>query len=223
MRGATLLLSLAMVLAACSPAEETSAEEVTTTTGDEAPTTTAAATTTTAEATTTTEAATTTTAAAAGGGPDCLVGDWELDSEAFLEQLTAAMEQEAGGQDVTLEFVGGSYVLSLSQGGLYTGDRDEWGFQMVMADGIFRITIDGLDTGSWEADEQSLTVSDVESASILTAQAEIDGELVDLPQGTVPLVDTNAIGETASYTCSGDSLTVESPGGFTSQLTRVGG
>lgn len=221
MRGLTLLLLLGLVLAACSPADETTADE-TTTTVDEATTTSEAETTTTIEATTSTTEATTTTTVAASGA-DCLVGEWELDSEAFVEQLTTAMAEEVGGQDITIEFVGGSYTVSMGADGTFIAVRDEWSWQSSMSEGNFRITIDGADTGTWSADAGSLTVSDIESNSVVTAQAEVEGELIDMPQATVPLADTNAVGETASFICTGDTLTVESTEGFTSELTRVGG
>lgn len=221
MRGATLFALLALTVAACSPDDGATEAETTTTAGEAAVTSEPAATTTTPDSTTTTSQPTTTMAAA--GGASCLVGEWELDSEAFLEEMTSAMEEQAAGQDVVMEFVGGSYTVSLAESGIFLAQRDEWSFQMVMAEGTFRMTIDGTDTGSWAADEGSLTVSNVESASLLTAQAEVDGELIDLPQGTVPITDTNAVGETSAYTCAGDTLTVDSTEGFTSTLTRVSG
>lgn len=219
MRRLTLPTLLVLVLASCSPADETAAE--TTTTGAEATTTEAPATTTTTVTTTTTTEPTTTMAAAAGG-PDCLVGEWELDSEAFLEQLATAMAEESGGQDMTIDFAGGSYLVSMQENGQFLAEREDWSFEMGSPEGTFRVTIDGEDTGTWEADQSSLTVSNVETSSVLTTQAVVDGELVDLPQGTMPLTDTDAVGETSTYTCSGDTLTVESED-FTSQLNRVGG
>lgn len=222
MRGLTVLMLFALLLAACSPADETAADE-TTTTADGATTTSVAEVTTTTERATTTTAEETSTTVAAVGGADCLVGEWELNSEAFLEQLTTAMADEVGGQEVSIEFVGGAYTVSMDEGGSFSAVRDEWSWQAVMSEGTFRITIDGIDTGSWSADAQSLTVSDIESNSVVTAQAEVEGELIDLPQSTVPLADTNAVGDTTSYTCSGDTLTVDSEEGFVSELTRVGG
>lgn len=222
MRGATLLALLALTMAACSPDDGATAAETSTTAGEAAVTSEPASTTTTPDSTTSTVPVTTTTTAGAAGA-DCLVGEWELDSEAFLEQMTSAMQEQSAGQDVTMEFVGGSYTVSLGESGIFLVQRDEWSFQMVMSEGTFRMTIDGTDTGSWTADQDSLTVSNVESASVLTAQAEVDGELIDLPQGTVPITDTNAVGETSTYTCAADTLTVDSTEGFTTTLTRVSG
>lgn len=215
-----MAVGIVLVLAACSPTE---AEGSTTTTQDTATTTTATETTTTSVPTTTTTEATTTTTTAGGGGESCLVGEWELDSEAFMDSLSEAFSEEAGTSDLSIEFVGGSYVVSLSESGLFTGDRDEWAFEISMAEGSFRITIDGLDTGSWEADGSTLVIRDYESASILKAQAVVNGELVDLPQGTVPMTDSNAITPSSTFECSGDTLIVTAEEDFVSEFTRLGG
>jgi hypothetical protein len=213
---------MTLVLAACA----TDSEETTTTADADGTTTVSVDTTTTTEpgtTTTTTEATTTSTEAAAGGGDQaCLIGDWELNSEAFMESLSEAFSEEAG-TDLTIEFVGGSYIVSLSESGLFTGDRDAWAFQMSMQEGAFRITIDGLDTGSWEADGSTLAINDYESAAILNAQAVVDGELVDLPQGTVPMTDSSAVTPSSTYECSGDTLTVTAGEDFASEFTRLDG
>lgn len=214
-------MAMALMLAAC-----TSADQTTTTEGADVTATTSAddTTTTSTSTTTTTEATTTSTAAAAGGGGEsCLAGDWELDSEAFMESLGEAFSEEAGTDDMTIEFVGGSYIVSLSESGLFTGDRDEWAFETITAEGVFRVTIDGLDTGSWEADGSTLVIRDFESAAILQAQAVIDGELVDLPRGTVPMSDSSAVTPTSTYECSGDMLTVTAEEDFVSEFTRIDG
>lgn len=211
-----------LVLNACA----SESGETTTTSAEDVTTTTAAAetTTTSAPTTTTTEATTTSTAPESGGaGQACLIGDWELDSEAFMESLSEAFSAEVGTDDLSIQFVGGSYIVSLGESGIFTGDRDEWAFETTMQEGAFRITIDGLDTGSWEADGSTLAITDYESASILKAQAVVDGELVDLPQGTVPMTDSNAVTPSSTYDCSGDTLVITAEEGFTSEFTRVSG
>jgi hypothetical protein len=223
LRGARVFIVMTLVLAACA----SESEATTTTSGADATATTSADTTTTAEpttTTTTTEATTTSSLAEAGGeGDACLIGDWELDSEAFMESLSEAFGEQAGTDDLTIEFVGGSYVVSLTESGLFTGDRDEWAFETSMEEGAFRITIDGLDTGSWEADGSTLVLNDYESASILKAQAVVNGELVDLPQGTVPMTDSSAVTPSSTYQCSGDTLVITAEEDFRSEFTRVDG
>jgi len=223
MKRATLIFGVALVVGACA---SESGETTTTSGGDEVTTTTAAeATTTSAPATTTTTVPTTTTTAdeARGGGESCLVGEWELDSEAFMESLTEAFSEQVGAPDASIEFVGGSYIVTLSESGLFTGDRDDWAFETSTPEGALRITIDGLDTGSWEADGSSLVINDFESAAVLKAQAVVEGELVDLPQGTVPMTDSSAVTPTSTYECSGDTLVVTAEEDFKSEFTRVSG
>lgn len=218
----TLIIGAVLVLSACA----SESGETTTTAVEDATTATAAAetTTTSAPTTTTTEATTTSTASGTGGGGEtCLIGDWELDSRAFMESLSETFSEEAGTDDLTIEFVGGSYIVSLGETGIFTGDRDEWAFETTMQEGAIRITIDGLDTGSWEADGSTLVINDYESASVLKAQAVVDGELVDLPQGTVPMTDSNAVTPSSTYQCSGDTLVITADEDFTSEFTRVSG
>lgn len=220
MRGFTLFAALALALSACGTS---TSDDGTTTTGDGSATTSAAAdTTTTTRATTTTTGATTTTLGASGG-EDCLVGEWELDSEAFVEQMTSAMAGEGGAEDVTVEFVGGSYVVSMTDDGTFVSERDEWSFQAVMSEGTFRMTVDGTDTGTWSSDGDTVTVATTETNSTVSVQAEVDGELIDIPQGSVPLTNTSAVGDSATFSCSGDTLTVDSEEGFVSRMNRVGG
>lgn len=216
-----VVVVLMLALAACASSDS---EQSTTTSTEGATTTTSGDTTTIPAPTTTTTQATTTTTTSGSdsGGASCLVGDWELDSEGFMDSLTSAFAEEASVEGVTIEFVGGSYTVSLSEGGLFTGDREEWAFQISAPDGAFRVTIDGFDTGQWATDGSTLTISDYESASVLEAQAVVNGELVDLPAGTVPMADNSAVQETSTYECSGDVLTVTADEEFVSRFTRVG-
>ncbi len=220
MRGVVLLIALASVLTACGGE---AADTTTTTVEADTQTTEAAATTTEQPTTTTTESTTTTRAAASGGGDSCLTGVWELDSEAFMNNLASAFAAEADLQNVTVEFVDGSYTVTLSENGDYSGVRDEWAFQAVSPEGTFRLTIDGMDQGTWSSDGPTLTISEVDSSATITAQAVVDGEVFDLPTGTAPTVEGNAVAESSSYECTDDRLTVTVEEGFVSEFTRVDG
>lgn len=209
----------ALTLSACGGGDDTADEESTTTAAPA--TTTTMATTTTEATTTTTEPPTTTTTQAEAGA--CLVGTWDLDSEDFVQQLADGMADAAGAGEVTVSFVGGSYTVTMSEDGTFAAERDEWSFEAATSEGAFRITIDGVDTGMWAVDGDTLTISDVESGSTVKAQAVVNGELVDLPGGTVPVADSDALGASSTYECSGDVLVVHADGGFTSTLTRIDG
>lgn len=221
MRGVALLVALALFVAACggeSIESTTTAIEASTETTESAPTTEMEST------TTTTEPVTTTAGSASGvGGDPCLAGVWELDSEAFMGNLTAAFAAEADLQNVTVEFVGGTYTVTLGEDGDYTGVREEWAFQAASPEGTFRLTIDGRDEGTWSAQGSTLTISDVESTATITAQAVVDGEVFDLPTGTAPTVEGNAVAEASSYECTDRRLTVSVEQGFVSVFARVSG
>ena len=220
MRGQAIIIGAALLLGACTA----ESEQTTTSAAADTTTTTAAATTTTSAPTTTTEATTTTTSdATAGGGESCLVGTWELDSEAFMESLEGAFADEPALENVTVEFVDGSYTVTMTDGGSFTASRDDWSFQVVSADATFRLTIDGSEEGGWMADGSTLTVTDVEGSLSVDAQALVDGELVDLPTGSVPTIESSAVAESSSYECRDDALTVTVEEGFVSEFTRVDG
>lgn len=220
MRGVRIIIAMTLLLAACTA----ESGQTTTTAAADTTTTTAADTTTTAPTTTTTEATTTSTSdETARGGESCLVGEWELDSEAFMESLASAFASEAALENVTVEFVEGSYTVSMSEGGTFTATRDGWSFQIVSPDGTFRLTIDGSEEGNWSGTDSTLTVTDMEGSLSVEAQAVVDGELVDLPTGSVPTVESSAVSESSSYECNDDMLTVTVEEGFVSEFTRSGG
>lgn len=222
MRGVLVLAVFALVVAACggesAGTTTTSVDAVTETSGSEPTTTQQQMTTTTSEPMTTT-----TQVVTGGGGDSCLIGVWELDSEAFMENLSSAFATEADLQNVTVEFVGGSYTVTLTESGEYTGVREEWSFQAVSPEGTFRLTIDGMDQGTWSAEGPTLTISEVESTASITAQAVVDGEVIDLPAGTAPTVQGDAVAEASSYECNDSRLTVSVEEGFVSEFRRVDG
>ncbi len=220
MRGIAVASLWILVLAACGGE---SADPTTTLIDTDANTTEVGTTTTTRATTTTTESTTTTSLATSRGGDSCLTGVWQLNSEAFMENLTTAFAAEADLQNVTAEFVGGSYTVTLAESGEYSGVRDDWAFQVGSPEGTFRLTIDGMDEGVWSADGPTLAISEVESSATITAQAVVDGEVFDLPTGTAPTVEGNAVAESSSYQCTDSSLTVTVEQGFVSEFTRVDG
>lgn len=219
-----MICAMALAIAACGgDGGETATEDSTTTTAAAAATTEAPATTTTTEATTTTTTQPTTTTTSAPSADECLVGSWELDSETFLARMGEAFAEEMQGEEVTVSHIGGRYLVTMAEGGRFTGERDEWSFEFGTPGGAFRITIDGIDGGLWETDGETLVLSDLESASTVTAQAVVDGELVDLPGGVVPDVESDAVGNRSSFECSDDALVVTPEDGFPATFARVDG
>ncbi|HUG32420.1 MAG TPA: lipocalin family protein [Acidimicrobiia bacterium] len=203
-RLSTLVLALALVTAACGGDSE---DATTSTTVDPATTTTAAPTTTeaTEAETTTTDAVTTTAEAAGSGGPDCLEGTWILDNDSFVDALLAAFA-DSGMEAESLEPNDGTYTIDLSADGTFTGTRDDWGFSVVMPEGAFNITVNGTETGTWSADDDTITVTQTGSDISAAATVEADGQEFELPEAPVPIPE--AMQTDSVYTCDDDTLTV---------------
>jgi hypothetical protein len=205
-----LVLTMALLAAACSGGDD----------GAESSTTTTTAAPTSAESTTTTAARTTTTAAAARQeGAECLIGQWELDSQLFFDSLFETFGGELGMEDAAFEHVSGTYRVSMTGEGGYTGTRDEWTFRFSIPEGGFQTIIDGTDAGSYTVDGDQLTISDVVSETDVSFFAEADGEMFEVPSG--PGVPSDALGGQSTFTCSGDALTVENEG-IVAPFVRIG-
>lgn len=214
----TATMALVLVVAACGgDAEETT----TTTAAAEETTITTAETTTTSEAMPTTTAApetTTTTAAETSDGSECLVGEWELDSEAFFQQVNDLFGEEG----FELRSGGGSFIVTLAADGTYTGLRDEWTIEAGTSDGTVRTILDGSDEGTWTADEGTLTIDqtsvDISLRGVLVGP---DGAEIDLPAPPVDITeDVDVLAEDAEYSCTGDTLTITTTEGVTSSFDR---
>lgn len=201
-----LVLAAALVMVSCSGGDS---EE-----GADASTTTAAA-----ASTTSTTTSTTTAAVAAQDGADCLIGQWELDSQMFFDSLFETFSGELGMEDAGFEHVSGSYQVSMGPGGVFSGTRDEWTFRFTLPEGGFQTIIDGTDTGSYTVAGDQLTISDLSGDSTVTFLAEVDGEVFEVPSG--PEVGSDALGGTGTFSCSADTLTVENEG-IVSAFARVG-
>ena len=204
------LLALLLVLAACGG----EAESTTTTATEIEATTTAPTTTTTAPTTTVAE---TTTTVAVSGGADCVVGTWEFDSQAFVDGLLEQFGDDAPGE---VSFGGGSYLIELGEDGTMSAVRDNWQFRFETAEGAIVNTIDGTDSGTYTVEGDMMTVTTTESNASVTVQAEVDGELVDLPFGGAQTIDQDTFTGTGQYECNDDTLSVTFEG-VTTVLERA--
>ena len=208
-----MLMAIAVTMAACGGDD---AATTTTVGGDAADATqaTEAETTTTTEAptTTTTEAPTTTEATVSA---DCLVGTWELDSEAFIEQIFAAAD-ETGFEDlgeVTVSHGGGSFIVTMTDDGSYVGERDDWQIRLSADEGTFVTTLNGEEAGTWSTEGDQLTVTSESSTLQVSFAAEVDGVLQELPFGGPETVASRELGGTGPFTCDDDTLGVTFEGG----------
>lgn len=204
LRSLTVSLVVLVVAAACG----SSSDETTTTTAPGSTTTAAA--TTGGDETTTTAADTTTSTetVAAAGGPSCVLGSWVVDSDAFLEGLRQVFADEATGGEITE--INGTYTVEMSGDGTMSGERDEWGFTVLTTEGTVVISMDGTETGTWSATEDSITVETTTSDMNVSVSVEADGQVFTLTDSPVAVPDV--ITSASQYSCDGDSLTVTSDG-----------
>lgn len=212
MRRLLILVSLlGLIAAGCNGG---AGDTTTTTTDDAASTTTSvpASTTSSTAETTSTVGATTTIAPAASGGPDCLVGTWVLDNDAFVENF-GSIFTDAGMPDAEVSALDGTFTVELGADGSLNATREEWGFDMDTGEGAVVIEINGTETGTWSADESTLTVSTDTSDLEIDFSVEVDGEMVEMPSEIQPEFDVpQGVATDSAYTCSGDVLTLTNEG-----------
>jgi hypothetical protein len=198
----TLTIALALLVAACS----SGGEEEGATSAPEETGSTVASTDTTTEATTTTAAPTTTTTLPpSSAGAECVEGTWLLDIQSFISLMEEAFTSEGFGAD-SITANEGTYLVTLAPDGTFTAERDEWGFSVVTGDGTFTMSISGTETGTWSADDTTITVAIDSSDVKVSTTAEVDGQVINMPDSPVDVPD--AVAEDSAYTCGGDVLTV---------------
>jgi hypothetical protein len=202
----TLAVFLALVSASCG-----GSSQETTTSPDAATTTTVTATASTSAPTTTSTPEPTTTTALSAGGPDCLVGTWVLDSEAFVENFDSIFA-EAGMPEAEVSPLDGTFTAELTADGSLGAEREDWGFRISMPDGTFIIEINGIETGSWSADDSILTVDTDVSQIEVSASIEVGDQVIAMPEGQFPIEPPEGIATGSSYTCDGDVVTLSNAG-----------
>lgn len=199
MRRTAMLGLVALIIAACSP---DSGEDTTT---SEGPTTTEAAGATTVETDpATTMADTTTTVLEAGGDDNCVEGSWDLDTDSFIDTMTSMFSTE--GFEGTVSANDGGYIVNFDSDGSFTAERVDWGFVVDTPDGVFSLTVNGTDSGTWSADGSTMTVAITSSDAVSQATVTVDGEELTMPQS--PIEPPEALAESSMYSCDGDMLTV---------------
>ena len=211
------LLLLVVALAACGG----SPDGATATTSSGETTTSSSSTTTVADTTTTTTSATTSTSATAGPGEgaDCLVGTWELDSEAFV----ASFQDVYGGTEISdSRYVEGQLLATFEPDGTFRDERQDWTWEMETAGGVFRMRVNGENHGSYAVDGERLSVTMEEIGVDVSMEMEMNGEGIELPgSGDLP-VEPPVVEGSGTFTCSGDRFSLVSDEGVESHFTRVG-
>ena len=194
-----LPLLVLSVAAACNAGD-------TTTSLSEGVTTSEGATSTTGSIASTTTSTAATTTQPPPQGADCVVGSWLLDNDAFVENLGEIFGEE-GGEVRPLD---GTYSVEIAAGGEMSASRVDWGFEVTTAEGTITLRINGDETGSWSADDSTLTVSLTGEGVTFEATIEADGEVLEVDPSLFPVPET--IASDTAYTCEGDVLNITSDG-----------
>ena len=210
-----LMLMVALGAAACG--SDDGAEDPTPDTSTTQPSEQETTTTVTAASTTTSIVSTTTEPEATEDTAMCVVGSWELDSEAFFDDLLATLPPD--GQNGEFSVVGGAYRITASADGTWVNERDEWTFAVSSEFGELQLTISDRQTGTWSIDGDVLSTT-LEPGEAPEVSVLVDGAPVEFPAGTLPIEAPEAQFTGAAITCTGDTMTASFEG-FTSVWSRV--
>ena len=199
----SVLAVLVLVLAACSPDD---AGDTSTTVAGETTTSSATEPTEPTETTAPVEE-TTTTQGSTQVDAGCIVGTWEMDSQAFIDQLQSIFAGEMLG--ATAAHTGGTYIVTIGGDGTFHGVREDWTWEIETAEGTLIQTINSEETGTYTL-EGGLMDVDLETNSFDVASSiEVDGQVLDLPQppGGIQF-DDDSFDPAGEVTCDGDELVV---------------
>jgi len=208
-----LVVGSALLASACAGSAATTTTDAPMSTTEQTPVATTGS-----SMTTTTIAVGTTQSEGGGSGSDCLVGTWTLDTEAFVHNFDPIFA-DAGIPDAEVTPLGGAFIIELEADGSLTGTREEWGFTFVTDQGNFTLQIDGTETGTWSAEASTLSVTTDSSDLDVAASIEVNGQVIEMPGGDLPIPVPEGIASDSQYDCSGDTLTLTN-GGVESILHR---
>lgn len=206
------LVALSLVIASCGGTADstTTTESVeTTTTADSGSSSSSS----TPEATTSTSGPD-----ATGGGDSCLLGDWVLDNDSFIDAVFNSLGEGASGFGEA-SAAGGTNTITFDGDGSLSTARDDWGFVVESDQGAFKILITGEQTGTWATNGDVLSISlDEGPPPEVTTSFVVDGQEVQMPE--VPFdVPAEAFAASSQYDCGGDSFSVTTDE-FTSTFNR---
>ncbi|MFT7395019.1 MAG: hypothetical protein ACI83Y_002702 [Candidatus Azotimanducaceae bacterium] len=145
---------------------------------------------------------------------DCLVGQWRLREQDFLDQIAAV------GGGGTFTHLGGQYLITLEEDGTYLGQREGWSFQLTTPAGPAELLIDSVEGGTWIVDAAGERLAVDETSSSATVSMTVGGFSVPGQQFNAP-----GFGGEGGYVCSGDVMTTTFDEGgttFVSTLDRIG-
>ena len=146
--------------------------------------------------------------------PGCVAGTWRLDLAAMqddLRRLLAATGDDEASVDVVVE---GSSTWDLAPDGAFRADVDSTSSLTVAADGT-ELTSSSRSTGDltgrWELAGDRLTISEVDSSGLdVTTTGTLDGEDLDVPDGSAEDAIEALPPTVSTVTCSASTLTLVS-------------
>lgn len=135
----------------------------------------------------------------------CLHGSWLADNEFFLASL-----REFGDEPTS---VTGEVTLTFTAGGSVTTQYSDWRITAIVEGRETIITREGIDEGTFAADESQITINETRMGSVLT----VSTGGMDM---TIPPEPVNY--SQAQYTCAASDASISTPEG-TAILSRVEG
>jgi len=214
MKRLTVIVVVAIVAAACSSSSDSDVATTSTTNTASADTSSTLVSSAGVESSTTTvTAAPTTTVAVASDVSSCVVGEWEMDSQQFFDDVFASLPAALPADEAIGEFTyaSGAYVLLIGADGTFSSERREWTFQVASEDGDLEMTVDGAEAGTYTLVGGQLTTV-TETTAPLAISMAIDGVPFEFPTGFAPVTPPNAEFSGATVTCEGDVLTASAEG-----------
>ncbi len=174
------------------------------------------------------ETTTTTTTEPAGGTTDvaCIVGQWRLRDQDFVDQLAASVAADTGVGDVDWSYVSGEYLYDINPDGTTRGQRIAWTTRLSSPEGAIITTIDSDDPGTWSVEGSTISIVDEGSTATVTTGIEIGGVVQPLPGGG-QTVGTEGLSGSGTFECGDDVISITltdlpdaPPGGFTVTLEQ---
>jgi len=210
-RRLTLIVPIALFMAACgsdsdtsSPAvSDTSSSTIAVAVGDVDSDVTGEAADDTSNETTATATSTTTTTTVVPDPAQCVPGIWELRAQAFFDQIVALT-----GGGGAMRHLGGRHLATFNPDGTSEGLREAWSFEVASPEGSLITTVDATDTGTWAVDGDTITVSSQEQTFEASLEMLVGGVRQPFPFAPPDAVQTEVLGGVGPYTCEGDVLTI---------------
>ncbi len=146
--------------------------------------------------------------------PDCVVGQWRLREQDFLNQIAAL----GGGGAAT--HLGGQYLITLEADGSFVAQRAAWKFLMAQPEGTVELLIDSIEGGTWIVDAAGERLTADETSSSATVSMKLGGVSVPSQQFNSP-----GFGGEGNYECNKAVMTATfNDGGVSlvSILDRIG-